>query len=308
MPQLSPNSPHVGAMFAEGKPAPRTFRAESSRAPAAIVRSGPTLQGMELLRCFGSGEGKTFAINNVSLDLRRSEMNLLMGPSGSGKSTLLAVLSALLRPDGGRVQALGEDLWRMTEQELERFRLRHCSYVFQGYNLFPALTARQQLEIVLRWGEGCSKREARLRSEKVLCQLGLSKKLDLRPLELSGGEKQRVAIGRALVKNPSFLFADEPTSALDWENGQQVIELLNDVAREGGATVLVVTHDPRLLPYADCVYEMADGRLRHDSADNIVDLKHASQPMNLHDTKPNLGLTPVQSPRLHLREPSPPTR
>ena len=146
------------------------------------------------------------------------------------------------------------------------------------------------------------------RSARVLGQLGMGSKMHLRPMEMSGGEKQRVAIGRALVKNPSFLFADEPTSALDWENGQQVIELLNDVARDGGATVLVVTHDPRLLPYADCVYEMADGRLRHDSADNIVDLKHASQTMNLHDTKSNLGLTPVHGPRLNLREPAPPTR
>ena len=272
------------------------------------VSSSPVLRAVRMSRSFGDGALRRSALRDVSVDLYPGQLALLMGPSGSGKSTLLAVLSALLRPDGGRVQALGQDLWRMTEQELERFRLRHCSYVFQGYNLFPALTARQQLEIVLRWGEGCSKREARIRSEKVLCQLGLSKKLNLRPLELSGGEKQRVAIGRALVKNPSFLFADEPTSALDWENGQQVIELLNDVAREGGATVLVVTHDPRLLPYADCVYEMADGRLRHDSADNIVDLKNASQPMNLHDTKSNLGLTPVHGPRLHLREPTPPLR
>jgi len=263
---------------------------------------------MDLLRCFGSGDAKTFAINNVSLELRKCELNLLMGPSGSGKSTLLAVLSALLRPDGGQVQALGQNLWKMTDHELEQFRLRHCSYIFQGYNLFPALTARQQLEIVLRWGEGCSKREARLRSERVLCQLGLGNKLHLRPLELSGGEKQRVAIGRALVKNPSFLFADEPTSALDWENGQQVIELLNDVARQRGATVLVVTHDPRLLPFADCVYQMADGRLRHDPSDNIVDLKHSGHSVNLHDTKPKYKLTPADGARLILQEPKLPIR
>ena len=196
MPQLLSRLPLVGSLFGQGTSVPRAAKPDTPRAPAAIVRTGPTLQGLDLQRCFGTGEAKTFAINNVSLELRKSEMNLLMGPSGSGKSTLLAVLSALLRPDGGQVQALGQDLWRMTDQELERFRLRHCSYVFQGYNLFPALTARQQLEIVLRWGEGCSKREARLRSERVLCQLGLGKKLHLRPMQLSGGEKQRVAIGR----------------------------------------------------------------------------------------------------------------
>ena len=302
MPMLS-RLPLVGSLFSGASAPVGSSTSECNRAPAAIVRTGPTLEGLDLQRCFGTGEAKTFAINNVSLELRPSEMNLLMGPSGSGKSTLLAVLSALLRPDGGRVQALGEDLWRMTEQELERFRLRHCSYVFQGYNLFPALTARQQLEIVLRWGEGCSVREARARSERILCQLGLSKKLHLRPAQLSGGEKQRVAIGRALVKNPSFLFADEPTSALDWENGQQVIELLNDVARQGGATVLVVTHDPRLLPFADRVYEMADGHLRHDRADNT-----AAKPTGLHDTKVHWNHTKLDGPRLHLQEPKSPTR
>ena len=292
--------PLVGSMFSGAKSPVGSSTAEGIRAPSAIVRTGPTLEGLDLQRCFGTGEAKTFAINNVSLELRQSEMNLLMGPSGSGKSTLLAVLSALLRPDGGRVQALGHDLWRMTEQELERFRLRHCSYVFQGYNLFPALTARQQLEIVLRWGEGCPLREARARSERILCQLGLSKKLHLRPAQLSGGEKQRVAIGRALVKNPSFLFADEPTSALDWENGQQVIELLNDVARQGGATVLVVTHDPRLLPFADKVYEMADGRLRNERAANVAPTHH--------DTAAHWSLKTAEGPRLRLQEPNAPAR
>ncbi|MFO0851754.1 MAG: ABC transporter ATP-binding protein [Gemmataceae bacterium] len=233
-------------------------------APTIIRATGPTLEGIGLRRGFGSGDSKTLAVNDVTLDLRQGEMNLLMGPSGSGKSTLLAVLSALLRPDGGRVRALGHDIWRFGEQELERFRLKHCSYIFQGYNLFPSLTARQQLEVVLRWGERVGPAEARRRADKVLGQLGLGKRSHLRPAQLSGGEKQRVAIARALVKNPSFVFADEPTSALDWENGQHVISLLRDVARNQGATVLVVTHDHRLVPYADRVFEMADGRLQPD--------------------------------------------
>ncbi len=259
---------------------------------------GPTMEALGLRRSFGSGEGKTYALQNVSLELRQGNLNLLMGPSGSGKSTLLAVLSALLRPDSGHVRAHGQDLWRMSESELERFRLRHCSYVFQGYNLFPALTARQQLEVVLRWGEGVGSSEARKRADRVLGQLGLSNKTHLRPAQLSGGEKQRVAIARALVKNPSFVFADEPTSALDWENGQQVIELLHEVARDRGATVLVVTHDPRLVPYADRVFEMADGQLRGHST-------HAAdqtQPFQFDRTL--VELTPVHGPRLRLREPS----
>jgi len=229
--------------------------------PTVIAHRGPALTGAGLVRTFGTGETKTYALQGVSVDLYPGQLNLLMGPSGSGKSTLLAVLSGLLRPDAGRVSANGEDLWRMSEDEMERFRLKHCSFIFQGYNLFPALTAREQLEIVLRWGEGCSSREARKRSEHVLGQLGLAKKMNLRPAQLSGGEKQRVAIGRALVKNPTFVFADEPTSALDWENGQQVVQLLTESAKLRGAMVLVVTHDHRLVPFADRVFEMADGRL-----------------------------------------------
>ena len=241
------------------RPAGRMIR--PAHAPAARHHRGPSLTGSGLVRSFGTGETKAFALQGVSVDLYPGELNLLMGPSGSGKSTLLAVLSGLLRPDAGEVSALGGDVWRMTEDEMERFRLEHCSYIFQGYNLFPALTAREQLEIVLRWGEGASARVARKRADHVLGQLGLANKAHLRPAQLSGGEKQRVAIGRALVKNPSFVFADEPTSALDWENGQQVIELLTESAKARGAMVLVVTHDPRLMPFADRVLEMADGKL-----------------------------------------------
>lgn len=237
-----------------------------SQAPAVICKREPALAGTDLFRSFGSGETRSYALKGVSAEFEPGELNLLMGPSGSGKSTLLAVLSGLLRPDTGVVAALGRDVWAMGEDEMERFRLRHCSYIFQGYNLFPALTAREQLEIVLKWGEGCPAREARARADRVLGQLGLSKKAHLRPAEMSGGEKQRVAIGRALVKNPSFVFADEPTSALDWENGQQVIHLLTETARERGAMVLVVTHDPRLTPYADRVFELADGTLQAEAA------------------------------------------
>jgi len=242
-------------------PAPGLSAGWAGAAPAVICRNTPSLVGATLNRSFGSGETKTLALQDVNVQLYPGEMNLLMGPSGSGKSTLLAVMSGLLRPDSGNVHAMGKDVWSMDEQEMERFRLKHCSYIFQGYNLFPALTAREQLEIVLKWGEGCTTRAARKRADHVLDQLGLSKKAHLRPAQMSGGEKQRVAIGRALVKNPSLVFADEPTSALDWENGQQVIQLLTESAKMRGAMVLVVTHDPRLMPFADRVHEMADGML-----------------------------------------------
>jgi putative ABC transport system ATP-binding protein len=197
-----------------------------------------------------------------------------MGPSGSGKSTLLAILSGLLAPDGGRVEILGEDLWRMSDGQREAFRRRHFGFIFQGYNLFPALTALQQLEIVLRWGENLTNREARRRSADMLGLLGLAKKANLRPAQLSGGEKQRVAIGRALVKEPALCFADEPTSALDWSHGEQVVELLVAAAHEQGATVLMVSHDPRTVPYADQVFHLEDGCLLESTSPADAPVPH----------------------------------
>ncbi len=221
----------------------------------------PSLQGVNLTRSFGSGETKMVALNEVSVDLYPGQIALLMGPSGSGKSTLLAVLSGLLRPDSGKVLALGKDLWQMSERQRERFRLENCGFIFQGYNLFPALTARQQLEMVLRWGKGTSAREARKKTEEMLEQLRLGRKGHLRPAQLSGGEKQRVAIGRALIKGPRFCFADEPTSALDWKHGEQVIELLRAAAHEHGSSILVVAHDARIIPHVDRVFHLEDGQL-----------------------------------------------
>src|SRR5438132_3397031 len=160
----------------------------------------PVLSGQHLTHTFGHGEEKTVALRDVSLDLYQGQISLLMGPSGSGKSTLLSVVSGLLRPDAGKVTVLGKDLWSLTDRARERFRLQHFGFIFQGYNLFPALTAQQQLEMVLRWGEGASRKEARWRAQELLSRLGMAKKTHLRPSQLSGGEKQRVAIGRALIK------------------------------------------------------------------------------------------------------------
>jgi putative ABC transport system ATP-binding protein len=221
-----------------------------------------TIRGLHLTRSFGEGEMKTVALDDVSIEIAAGQMTLLMGPSGSGKSTLLAVLSGLLHPDNGQVQALSQNIWSMSDNERERFRLKHCGFIFQGYNLFASLNARDQLEMVLRWGEGASRSEARRRADEMLGLLGLSRRAHLRPGELSGGEKQRVAIGRALIKDPQLCFADEPTSALDWHHGEQVIELLRNAAHDRGATVLLVAHDPRIIPFADKVIFLEDGRIQ----------------------------------------------
>jgi putative ABC transport system ATP-binding protein len=224
----------------------------------------PPLIGHHLRREFGEGEMRSVALDDVSVEIGAGQMALLMGPSGSGKSTLLATLSGLLSPTSGRVVAMGEDLWSMSEQARERFRLKYCGFIFQGYNLFAALTARQQLEMIVKWGEGASSGEARDRADDMLNLLGLARKKHLRPAELSGGEKQRVAIGRALIKKPKMLFADEPTSALDWHHGEQVIELLRNAAHDTGAMVLCVAHDARIVPYADKVFYLEDGRLQEN--------------------------------------------
>jgi putative ABC transport system ATP-binding protein len=236
----------------------------------------PAVQGRCLARTFGAGPTRVTVLADVSLDVHRGEVALLVGPSGSGKSTLLAVLSGLLRPTAGRVLAAGEDMWAMSDERREEFRRWHCGFVFQGSNLFPALTARQQVEVVLRWGEGLPARAARARADETLAVFGLAGKGHLMPWQLSGGEQQRVAIARALVKQPTLCFADEPTASLDWENGRRVVELLRGAAHVGGATVLIVGHDPRLVPYADRVFHLENGRVRETCAGEPVPAEPAA--------------------------------
>src|SRR5260370_27235744 len=171
----------------------------------------PTLRARHLTRTFGTGEVKTTALADVSLDLYPGQLALLMGPSGSGKSTLLAVLSGLLHPDGGRVVALGQDLWAMSEREREHFRLQHCGFIFQGYNLFPALTARQQLEMVLRWGRGAGARECRRRADAILGLLRLATKATLPPGQPSRRENHPVPLPRDQPNAPQFCLSPPPT-------------------------------------------------------------------------------------------------
>jgi putative ABC transport system ATP-binding protein len=234
------------------------------------------LEGRRLCRSFGQRETLTRALRDVSVEFQRGRLYLIMGPSGSGKSTLLAALCGLLRPDGGEVVALGQDLWQLSPHARERFRLRHFSFIFQGFNLFPELTALQQLEIVLRWGDAVPVHESRRQAAETLAQLDLANKVCLRPHQLSGGEKQRVAIARALVKNPDICFADEPTSSLDWEHGKQVVTMLQRAACERRTTVVVVSHDARIVSYADRVFHLEDGQLRESPGHAKGEISHES--------------------------------
>jgi putative ABC transport system ATP-binding protein len=222
------------------------------------------IEAKALVKRFKSGRAYVEVLKGLDFDARHGDLTMVMGPSGSGKSTLIAALSGLLRPEKGRVDALDvDDLWKLSSGKIDKFRLDHCGFIFQGFNLFPALTALQQVTTVLKF-QGLSPDQARKRATLALEEVGLGPRLHQRPSALSGGEKQRVAIARALAKDPKILFADEPTSALDGENGQVVIRLLRRAASEHGAAVICVTHDPRLEAWADRVIKIEDGVIIDD--------------------------------------------
>ncbi|WP_390349219.1 ABC transporter ATP-binding protein [Variovorax boronicumulans] len=224
---------------------------------------GASLEARQVSKSFLSGVVRVHVLNSLSISICGGELTLISGPSGCGKSTLLSLLSGLQSPDSGSAIALGEDLNRMGKRELERFRLQHTGFVFQGFNLFPALNACEQVQLPLGY-LGLNNRQSALRAMQVLEEVGMTHRAHAYPAQMSGGEKQRVAIARALAKNPRLLFADEPTSALDAENGQRVIDILHGISHSHGTTVLCVSHDPRLIRHADRVLTMEDGQIRND--------------------------------------------
>ncbi len=226
----------------------------------------PSLQADLISKSFLSGLIRVQVLTRLSLTVMPAELTLIVGPSGCGKSTLLSIVSGLQNADEGRVIALGEDLSQASRSQLERFRLHHTGFVFQGFNLFPALTAREQVELPLSYLR-LPEHEIHQRAHNALDEVGMLSRADRYPAELSGGEKQRIAIARALAKSPQLLFADEPTSALDAANGQAIIDMLHRIAREHGTTVLCVSHDPRLVRHADRVLAMEDGVIQRDWRD-----------------------------------------
>lgn len=209
---------------------------------------------------FNSGVLASSVLQGVDLDISYGEIQLLMGPSGSGKTTLLSILAGILTPTCGKVYLLGEEITGMSKEALSKFRLNNIGFIFQGFNLFPALTAQENVEIALRM-KGISGRAGRQEAQALLGQVGLGDRLSYLPRDLSGGQKQRVAIARALAGNPRLIMADEPTASLDSHSGHTVIELLRDLAKESNRTVLIVTHDPRLIDVADRVTHLEDGVL-----------------------------------------------
>ena len=218
------------------------------------------IEARGIAKTYGEGPQSVHALRPMDFTVNRGEFLMVAGPSGSGKSTLLAIVSGLLTPSSGTVTVLGRDLTQMSRDTFGGFRLENFGFVFQGFHLLPALTAVENVSIVLQQ-QGLQRSAADARAIATLQRLGLAERLTNRPEEMSGGEKQRVAIARAMAKQPQIIFADEPTSALDSQNGRQVTQMLRSAAVDEGATVICVTHDPRLIEHASRVIRMEDGAL-----------------------------------------------
>jgi len=209
---------------------------------------------------FLTGDTVTQALRGVDLDVPAGEMLLLIGPSGCGKTTLVSILAGTLQPTAGEVRVLGAELTALSNGRLVRFRRENVGFVFQSYNLLPALTAAENAAVPLLIA-GVPRPRAVEAACDLLDQLGLGSKLASLPTELSGGQQQRVAIARALVHDPRLLVCDEPTSALDAENGRITMELISRIAVQPGRVVIVVTHDERVYRFADRIAVMEDGRI-----------------------------------------------
>ncbi len=216
------------------------------------------IQGVS--KSYGEGDAVVHALVGVDLTVHQGEMLFLMGPSGSGKTTLLSIMGCILRPSSGSVRIAGEEVVGLSEREMPRIRLRRIGFIFQGFNLFPALTVQENIELALDL-KGIRGREARRRSGDLLARVGLSDKAAQWPANLSGGQKQRVAIARALAGEPGIILADEPTAALDGTTGRSILDLLRELAHEKGRAIVIVTHDSRALAYADRLVTIEDGRI-----------------------------------------------
>jgi putative ABC transport system ATP-binding protein len=214
---------------------------------------------------FGEGELRKPVLRDVALDVASGEIVLLTGPSGSGKTTLLTLVGALRAMQDGAADVLGVDL--ASANERTRVALRRCiGFIFQNHNLLGFLTVRQNVAMALELDRASDERKRLTEADDILARVGLAAHADKRPAQLSGGQRQRVAVARALAKRPELVLADEPTAALDKASGLEVVRLLREMAKEQGAAILLVTHDPRILEFSDRIVAMEDGRIVDDAA------------------------------------------
>jgi len=218
----------------------------------------PAIAVRQLVKTYSEGSSVVPAIRGVDLDVHPGEVVLLVGPSGSGKTTLLSLMGCILSATSGSVRIAGKEVGKLSEKELPHIRLEHIGFVFQGFNLFPTLSAGENVELMLDL-KGVRGDAAHTHAHDLLEQVGLGEKYDRFPSDLSGGQKQRVAIARALAGDPEIVLADEPTAALDSQTGSNVMEMMRRLAHERGRAVVVVTHDSRVMRFADRSVRIEDG-------------------------------------------------
>lgn len=220
----------------------------------------PRLECRRLCKRLPWGEGQLSILEDIDLSLADGESVAILGPSGSGKTTLLSMLGCMLTPTHGSITIHGERVSDLNESQLPSVRRRYVGFIFQAFNLFAALTAAENVEVVLQLKK-VDRRRRRQEAHELLEAVGLGGRADHLPRDMSGGERQRVSIARALAGDPPLIMADEPTANLDWKNGEQVMKLLHGITRSEGRTVLIVTHDHRVMPYIDRSVKIEDGRL-----------------------------------------------
>ena len=226
--------------------------------PAPRAQDSTLARLVGIGKTYGKGENAVAALSNATLEIRAGEVTLIEGPSGSGKTTLISILGLLLTPTAGEVWIEGRDVAGLGERALPALRARNFGFVFQGFNLFPALSALENVEMAIAM-KGARRATARVEARRLLELVGLGPRMHHLPSDLSGGQKQRVAIARALGGDPPILVGDEPTAALDTKTALSVMELLRELASSARRAVVVVTHDPRLERFADRIVRVEDG-------------------------------------------------
>jgi putative ABC transport system ATP-binding protein len=233
------------------------------------MKKEPVIEIKNLSHYYGRGALKRQILFDINLEIYTGEIVIMTGPSGSGKTTLLSLIGGLRSVQEGSLKLLGEELSGTSQNQLVKIR-RNIGYIFQAHNLLGFLTARQNVQMAVELNKTISQTEAIAKSEAMLGSVGLQERINYYPDNLSGGQKQRIAIARALVNHPPLVLADEPTAALDKQSGRDVVEIMQSLAKEQGTTILLVTHDNRILDIADRIVEMEDGLLTRDAQNKMT--------------------------------------